>query len=141
MSTDLSRFWEEYRRSIEDPEGFWSAVAEKLYWREKWKVTLDSSRPPFYRWFVGGRTNITYNALDRHVAEGRGSKAALIWVSGDGSYKVLTYRDLWRETNRLAAVLKRLGVKPGDRVVIYMPMIPEAMIAMLAVERIGLYTA
>ncbi|MGC9169810.1 MAG: acetate--CoA ligase [Thermoproteus sp.] len=132
-----SEFLEVYRKSLEDPVGFWEEQAGRLYWRERWERTYDDSNPPFYKWFVGGRTNISYNALDRHVKSGRGNKAALIWASASGEYRVLRYWDLYREVNRLAALLRSLGVGRGDRVAIYMPMVPEAMIAMLAVNRIG----
>ncbi|ACB39368.1 acetate--CoA ligase [Pyrobaculum neutrophilum] len=132
-----AEFVEVYRKSLEDPIGFWEKQAERLYWRERWEKTYDDSNPPFYRWFVGGKTNISYNALDRHVKGGRANKAALIWVSADGATRVLRYWDLYREVNRFAVLLKSLGVERGDRVAIYMPMIPEAMVAMLAVNRIG----
>ncbi len=127
----------EYRRSIEDPITFWESQASKLYWRERWVKAYDDSNPPFYKWFVGGKTNIAYNAVDRHLSLGRTNKAALIWVSSTGEVRILRYYDLFREVNRLAAVLRSLGVGKGDRVAIYMPMIPEAMIAMLAVNRVG----
>jgi Acyl-coenzyme A synthetases/AMP-(fatty) acid ligases len=130
-------FYEVYRKSLEDPVGFWEREAARLYWREKWDKTYDDSNPPFYRWFVGGRTNIAYNALDVHVKSGRGNKAALIWATPYGEPRVLRYRDLYREVNRLSILLRSLGVGKGDRVAIYMPMIPEAMVAMLAVNRVG----
>jgi 4-hydroxybutyrate---CoA ligase (AMP-forming) len=130
-------FIEMYRKSLEDPVGFWAEQGKRLFWRKPWVRTYDDSNPPFYKWFVGGETNISYNALDRHVKEGRGNKAALVWVSSTGEARVLRYWDLYREVNRLASVIKSLGVGKGDRVAIYMPMIPEAMIAMLAVNRIG----
>ncbi len=126
-----------YKKSIEDPFGFWAEQAKRLYWKEPWEKIYDESNPPFYKWFIGGRTNITYNALDRHIQNGLGNKAALIWVSPYQPTRILRYYDLYREVNRLAEVLKRLGVQPGDRVIIYMPMIPEALIAILAVARIG----
>jgi 4-hydroxybutyrate---CoA ligase (AMP-forming) len=130
-------FYEVYRKSLEDPIGFWEREAAKLYWREKWAKAYDDSNPPFYRWFVGGRTNIAYNALDVHVKSGRGNKAALIWTTPYGEPRILRYRDLYREVNRLSILLRSLGVGKGDRVAIYMPMIPEAMVAMLAVNRVG----
>ena len=130
-------FLELYQESLKDPIGFWERQAAKLYWRAKWEKTYDDSNPPFYKWFVGGETNITYNALDRHVREGRANKAALIWVSSSGQTRVLRYWDLYREVNRFATLLRMRGVERGDRVVIYMPMIPEAIMAMLAVSRIG----
>ncbi|MEM1572661.1 MAG: acetate--CoA ligase [Pyrobaculum sp.] len=130
-------FLKVYEESIRDPIGFWERQASQLYWRAKWEKTYDDSNPPFYKWFVGGETNIAYNALDRHVKNGRANKAALIWVSSSGQSRVLRYWDLYREVNRLAVLLRMRGVERGDRVAIYMPMIPEAMIAMLAVNRIG----
>lgn len=130
-------FLKVYEESIRDPIGFWERQASQLYWRAKWEKTYDDSNPPFYKWFVGGETNIAYNALDRHVKNGRANKAALIWVSSSGQSRVLRYWDLYREVNRLAVLLRMRGVERGDRVAIYMPMIPEAMIAMLAVNRVG----
>ncbi len=126
--------WEE---SLRDPIGFWSRVAGELEWFSRWEITLDDSNPPFYRWYVGGRINITHNALDRHVRGGKANKAALIWVGSDGSTRVLTYRDVLREVNRLAYALKKLGMRRGDRATIYMPMIPEAMFSLLAIARLG----
>jgi len=131
------KFLEVYRKSLEDPVGFWAEQAGRLHWKERWTKTYDDSNPPFYRWFVGGKTNIAYNALDRHIKAGRGNKAALVWVPASGEPRVLRYWDLYREVNRLAVLLRSLGVGKGDRVAIYMPMIPEAMIAMLAVNRVG----
>ena len=113
-------FLELYQESLKDPIGFWERQAAKLYWRAKWEKTYDDSNPPFYKWFVGGETNITYNALDRHVREGRANKAALIWVSSSGQTRVLRYWDLYREVNRFATLLRMRGVERGDRVVIYM---------------------
>ena len=130
-------FIEMYGKSLEDPVGFWAEQGKRLFWKRPWARTYDDSNPPFYKWFVGGETNISYNALDRHVREGRGNKAALVWISSTGEARVLRYWDLYREVNRLASIIKSLGVGKGDRVAIYMPMIPEAMIAMLAVNRIG----
>jgi len=124
--------------SVKDPEGFWGKAAEELFWYKKWDKVLDSSNPPFYKWFVGGKTNICYNAVDRHaLGKGRG-KAAIIWESAEqGKSRIITYFELYKEVNRFAGVLKNMGVKKGDRVVIYMPMIPEAFIAMLGCVRIG----
>ena len=123
--------------SLRDPEGFWSRVAGELWWRRRWDRTLDDTNPPFYRWFVGGETNITWNIFERNFARGLANKAALVWRSGRGEERVLRYWDLYREVNRYAEMLRRLGVRRGDRVVIYMPMIPEAMFTMLAVARLG----
>lgn len=128
------RVWEE---SIRDPEGFWSRVASELEWFKRWDITLDDSRPPFYRWFVGGEINIAHNCLDRHVGRGKADKVALIWVGSEGQVRRLTYGDLLREVNRFSAALRSLGVKRGDRVTVYMPMVPEAMVAMLSAARLG----
>ena len=125
-----------YRESLEDPEGFWGRVASELHWFTPWQKVLEGDLP-HPKWFVGGRTNLSYNALDRHVGTWRKNKAALIWEGEPGEERVLTYHDLWREVQKFAGVLKRLGVKKGDRVTIYLPMIPEAAIAMLACTRIG----
>lgn len=125
-----------YRESLQDPEGFWGRVASELHWFTPWQKVLEGSLP-HAKWFVGGRTNLAFNALDRHVRTWRRNKAALIWEGEPGEERVLTYYDLWREVQRFANVLRRLGVKKGDRVTIYLPMIPEAAIAMLACARIG----
>ncbi|MFD3005040.1 acetate--CoA ligase [Thermus tengchongensis] len=125
-----------YEESLKDPEGFWGRVASELHWFEPWQKVLEGDLP-HAKWFVGGKTNLAYNALDRHVQTWRRNKAALIWEGEPGEERVLTYHDLWREVQKFANVLKRLGVKKGDRVTIYLPMIPEAAIAMLACTRIG----
>ncbi|MEZ0347475.1 MAG: acetate--CoA ligase [Thermus sp.] len=125
-----------YEESLKDPEGFWGRVASELHWFEPWQKVLEGDLP-HAKWFVGGKTNLSYNALDRHVQTWRRNKAALIWEGEPGEERVLTYHDLWREVQKFANVLKRLGVKKGDRVTIYLPMIPEAAIAMLACARIG----
>jgi propionate--CoA ligase len=127
-----------YRRSIEDPSGFWSEQAEQLHWYAQWEKVLDDSNAPFYRWFPGGKTNICYNAVDRHaLGDGRGT-AALIWESAEtNESRTLTFHELYREVNKLAGVLRNLGVRKGDRVIIYMPMVPEAIIGMLACVRLG----
>jgi len=125
-----------YRESLQDPEGFWGRVASELHWFTPWQKVLEGSLP-HAKWFVGGRTNLAFNALDRHVRTWRRNKAALIWEGEPGEERVLPYYDLWREVQRFANVLRRLGVKKGDRVTIYLPMIPEAAIAMLACARIG----
>src|SRR6266446_10281872 len=129
---------ETYRRSIEQPEEFWAEAAEAIDWEGRWDRVLDASRPPFFRWFPGARLNTCWNALDRHVAAGRGDRIALIWDSPvTGQIKRFTYRELRDEVARLAGVLTSLGVVKGDRVLIYMPMVPEAAFAMLACARIG----
>ncbi|HMQ29601.1 MAG TPA: propionate--CoA ligase [Chloroflexaceae bacterium] len=127
-----------HRRSIEDPEGYWGELAEELHWYKKWDRVLDDSRAPFYRWFVGGETNLCYNAVDRHALGARRGQAALIWESPEtGTSRTLTFFELYREVNRLAGVFHGLGVRKGDRVIIYMPMVPEAIFAMLACARLG----
>ncbi len=125
-----------YRESLEDPEGFWGRVAQELPWFEPPKKVLEGELP-HPRWFLGGKLNLSYTCLDWHVRNGRRNKAALIWEGEPGEERVLTYYDLWREVQKFANVLKRLGVGKGDRVTIYLPMIPEAVIAMLATVRIG----
>jgi acetyl-CoA synthetase len=125
-----------YTRAAEDPEGFWASWARELEWIEPWERVLEWT-PPHAKWFVGGKLNVAYNCLDRHLGGARRNKAALIWEGEPGDTRVLTYWDLHREVCRFANVLKRLGVAKGDRVAIYLPMIPEAVIAMLACARIG----
>ncbi len=125
-----------YEESLRDPEGFWGRVASELHWFTPWEKVLEGDLP-HAKWFVGGKTNLSYNALDRHVRTWRRTKAALIWEGEPGEERVLTYQDLFREVQKFANVLKSLGVKRGDRVTLYLPMIPEAAIAMLASTRIG----
>ena len=126
-----------YNQAKADPEKFWADLAEQeLHWFEKWDQVLDW-QPPFAKWFVGGKINISYNCLDRHLTTWRRNKAALIWEGEPGDSRTLTYAQLHREVCQMANVLKQLGVQKGDRVGIYMPMIPEAAIAMLACARIG----
>ncbi|MCS7242416.1 acetate--CoA ligase [Candidatus Caldatribacterium sp.] len=127
-----------YKRSIEDPEGFWSEIAEQsITWYKKWDKVLEYDfEKPYVKWFIGGKLNASYNCLDRNLAR-LGNKAAIIWEADDGEVKTYTYWQLYREVNRFANVLKKLGIKKGDRVAIYLPMIPELPIAMLACARIG----
>jgi propionyl-CoA synthetase len=126
-----------HRRSIEDREGFWGEEAKLVHWQRRFGKVLDYSRPPFARWFVGGETNLCYNALDRHLAA-RAEQKALVWISTEvNQERSFTYRELHSEVNRAAAMMQSLGVSKGDRVVIYMPMIPEAAFAILACARIG----
>jgi propionyl-CoA synthetase len=133
-----SRFEQIYRRSIDHPEEFWAEAAAEIDWVKPWDRVLDGSRAPFYRWFTGGRLNTCYNALDRHVERGRANQFALVYDSPvTDTVKRYTYRELRDEVARFAGALRRLGVERGDRVVIYMPMVPEAAIAMLACARIG----
>jgi propionyl-CoA synthetase len=133
-----TRYDEVYSRWQSDPQGFWADAARSIHWDRKWDEVLDSSRPPFHRWFRGGLLNTCYNALDRHVAAGRAEQPALIYDSPvTGHCRAYTYRELRDEVARFAGVLVRYGVRKGDRVVIYMPMVPETAIAMLACARIG----
>jgi propionyl-CoA synthetase len=135
MMTDYA---ETYRRSIEQPEEFWAEAAEAIDWERRWDRVLDASRPPFYRWFPGARLNTCWNALDRHVAAGTGERVALIWDSPvTNQVQRFTYRQMRDEVARLAGVLAGLGVVKSDRVLIYMPMVPEAAFAMLACARLG----
>ncbi len=127
-----------YEQSIKDPEGFWGPVAETCHWYKKWDKALDDSNTPFFRWFAGGETNTCYNAVDLHVDEGRGDQAAIIYDSPvTDTITTYTYNDLKDQVSRFAGVLKDRGVTKGDRVIIYMPMIPQAVFAMLACARIG----
>ena len=131
------RYAEFHRRSIEDREGFWREQAMLIDWERPFDRVLDYGRPPFARWFVGGLTNICHNAVDRHLAL-RGDQKALVYLSTEtGQERTYTYRQLHTEVNRFAAVLRELGAVKGDRVLIYMPMIAEAIFAMLACARIG----
>jgi propionyl-CoA synthetase len=127
-----------HERSLRNPEQFWAEAAEALHWERKWDRVLDDSHKPFYRWFAGGRLNTCYNALDRHVESGRGEQPALIYDSPvTHTVRTFTYRELRDEVARFAGALLAQGVARGDRVIIYMPMVPEAVIAMLACARIG----
>ena len=127
-----------YQQSIEDPEGFWAKAAEDIHWDKKWDKVLDDSDKPVYRWFAGGQLNTCYNALDFHIERGRGDKVAIIYDSPvTDTVRKYTYSELRDEVAKFAGVLKDQGVQKGDRVIIYMPMIPEAAISMLACARIG----
>ncbi len=129
---------EEQRRSLADPEGFWGEAAAAIDWERRWDCVLDRSRSPFFRWFRGARLNTCWNALDRHVAKGRGEQLALVYDSPvTGQVKRFTYRALRDDVAKLAGALQSLGVERGDRVIIYMPLVPEAVMAMLACARIG----
>ncbi|MGH0145640.1 UNVERIFIED_CONTAM: hypothetical protein FKN15_009308 [Acipenser sinensis] len=127
-----------FSSSIQDPEKFWSEAAQSITWFEQWSKTLDNSNPPFTKWFVDGKLNICYNAIDRHVENGRGDQIAIIYDSPvTGSKQAITYSQTLEQVSQLAGVLVKHGVQKGDRVVIYMPMIPQAMFTMLACARIG----
>jgi acetyl-CoA synthetase len=120
-----------------DPEGFWAEQAKTLDWFKPWTKVLDWSNPPHARWFVGGQINAAHNCLDRHLKAGRANKAAIVFEGEPGDTRTLTYQQLHREVCQFANALKSLGVQKGDRVTIYMPMVPEAAVAMLACARIG----
>ena len=126
-----------YKESIADPERFWDGVAKELEWFSPWHTVLEWNYP-WAKWFLGGTCNITYNCLDRHVRSWRRNKVAVIWVGERGEERIFTYAELYRQVNRCANALKRLGMKQGDRVTIYLPKIPEQIIAMLACARLGL---
>ena len=126
-----------YERSVADVEAFWAEQAAELEWYEPWEKVLDEEEAPFYRWFVGAKTNIVHNALDRHAETWRRNKLALIWEGEQGDRQTFSYHALWRQVNRFANVLKSMGVKKGDRVTIYMGRIPELVIAMLATAKVG----
>ena len=125
-----------YEEALRDPEAFWARFAEELDWFKKWDQVLDWD-PPHAKWFLGGKLNVSYNCVDRHLKGPRRNKAAIIWEGEPGDWKVYTYRDLYREVCKFANGLKSLGVKKGDRVTIYLPMVPELPISMLACARIG----
>ncbi len=125
-----------YERAEADPAAFWAEFARELHWFEPWQQVLEW-KPPYAKWFVGGKLNVAYNCLDRHLTGAKRNQAALIWEGEPGDERVFTYWDLHREVSRFASALKELGVQRGDRVAIYLPMIPEAAIAMLACARIG----
>jgi acetyl-CoA synthetase len=126
-----------YEEAENDWQGWWVRQAEQLHWFKKWDTVLDDSNPPFYKWFVGGKLNVSYNCLDRHVEAGRGDKVAFNWLGEDGTERKVTYSDLLADVERFANALKNLGIKKGDVVGIYLPMIPEVAVAMLACARIG----
>jgi propionyl-CoA synthetase len=133
----MTTYKEFHRRSIEDREGFWAEQARLIDWHKPFDRILDYSRPPFSKWYVGGETNLCHNALDRHLAT-RGDQKALVWISTEvDRQQTYTYRELHAEVNRAAAMMRSLGVGRGDRVVIYMPMVPESCFAILACARIG----
>ncbi|MBE9478084.1 MAG: acetate--CoA ligase, partial [Chloroflexi bacterium] len=134
----MDEYKEIYQRSIDDPEGFWAGMAEQLDWFKKWdKVLVEDFAEGQHQWFVGGKLNVCYNCLDRHLTTWRKNKAALIWEGDTGDTKSLTYQELYYHVCKFANVLKKFGVKKGDRITIYLPMILELPIAMLACARIG----
>src|ERR1700720_3483991 len=125
-----------YAEAAKNPVKFWEGFAKELDWFKPWRKALEG-KGPYAKGFVGGKLNVSYNCLDRHIKTARRSKAALIWEGEPGDTRTLTYWDLYREVNKFANVLKKLGVRKGDRVAIYLPLIPEAAISMLACARIG----
>lgn len=134
----MGRYQDVFDRSIKDPEGFWAEAAGAIDWYKKWDRVLDDSNAPFYRWFSGGELNTCYNALDRHVESGRADQLALIYDSPvTNTIQKFTYSELLKMVSGFAGGLKKLGVEKGDTVIIYMPMIPEAAVAMLACSRLG----
>jgi acetyl-CoA synthetase len=137
--SSIEEYEKMYKRSVEDPEGFWGEVAEKnITWFKKWDKVLEYDfHKPEIKWFLGGKLNASYNCLDRHLEAGRKDKTAILWEADDGSTRTYTYQQLYLEVNRFANVLKKNGIAKGDRVSIYMPMIPELAIAMLACARVG----
>jgi propionyl-CoA synthetase len=134
----MGKYDEVFKRSISDPDGFWGEAAEQIDWYKKWDKVLDDSNKPFYRWFSGGEMNTCYNAVDRHVETGRGDQTAIIYDSPvTDTIQKITYKELQDRVSKFAGVLKGLGVSKGDTVIIYMPMVPQAAIAMLACARLG----
>ncbi|RPI31428.1 MAG: acetate--CoA ligase [Chloroflexota bacterium] len=136
-SAHVKEYEKLYRQSLKDPQAFWAERAVELEWFEKWDKVLDDSNPPFYKWCVGGKTNIVHNALDRHVRTFRKNKLALIWEGEPGDVRTYSYFALNREVCKFANVLRSMGVKKGDIVTIYMPRIPEQVIAMLSCAKVG----
>jgi propionyl-CoA synthetase len=133
----MTTYKEFHRRSLAERDAFWSAEAKRIHWHKPFTKVLDYSRPPFAKWFVGGETNLCYNAVDRHVKE-RGDREALVWISTEvNQNKSFTYKELLAEVSKVASMMRSLGVKRGDRVIIYMPMVPESCFAILACARIG----
>src|SRR5450631_4807720 len=126
-----------YEQAARDPQAWWVAQAEELEWFKPWERVLDDDDPPFYKWFTHGTLNVSYNCLDRHVLAGKGDRVAFHWRGEEGQERDITYAELLAEVQRFANALKDLGVRKGDVVGIYLPMIPEVVVAMLACARIG----
>ncbi|MCU1305325.1 MAG: acetyl-coenzyme synthetase [Acidobacteriaceae bacterium] len=133
----MKQYEELYAAALKDPDKFWADHADAIHWFKKWNTVCDWSNPPFAKWFVGAKTNVAYNCLDRHLSTWRRNKAAIIWEGENFEQRILTYQELYRKVCKFANALKQLGLKSGDRSIIYMPMTPEAAIAMLACARIG----
>ena len=130
------KYKQAFKSSLQDREAFWAKAAEDVKWIKKYDQVLDSSNPPFYKWFKGGKINTCFNALDRHVVEGNGDRVALIYDSAMlNVQKKYSYQELTKEVSILAGALQRQGITKGDRIIIYMPMIPEAIMAMLEIGR------
>jgi len=127
----------EWEKSIKNPQEFWAEKAKAIDWFKTWDKVLDDSNRPFYKWFAGGVLNISYNALDRHLNTPKRNMLAYIWEGEDGEVRTYTFYQLYREVNKLAKIFKDLGLKKGDRIVVYLPMIPELPITLLACARIG----
>ena len=133
----MDAYQEQYQQSIEDPIKYWSEVANELHWFKPWDKVLDDSNAPFYQWYTNAKTNISYNCLDRQVDAGKGDKVAFHWEGEPGDKKAFTYQELLNEVCRFSNVLKSFGVQKGDRIALYLPMIPELIFAVLACARIG----
>src|SRR4051794_6117473 len=126
-----------FEKANTDYEGFWAEQADALHWDQKWDTVVDESDPPFYKWFVGGKLNVSYNCVDRHVEAGNGDRVAFHWHGEEGETRDVTYADLHRDVQKFANALKDRGIGKGDVVGIFLPMIPEVAVAMLACARIG----
>ena len=133
---NLAQYQRMYRESIRHPQKFWAREANELVWQKRWTKVIEW-KPPFAKWFIGGKLNLSENCLDRHLATSRRNKAAILWEGEPGERRTLTYQQLHREVCRFANVLKRNKIGKGDRVIIYMPTTPEVAVAMLACARIG----
>ncbi|MGV9334656.1 AMP-binding protein, partial [Nocardia sp. NPDC003726] len=127
-----------YDRARSDRLEFWAEQARRLHWEQPWTQVLDWSEAPVAKWFVGGKLNVAYNCVDRHVLDGHGDQVAIHWEGEPGDSRAITYRELLDEVSRAANYLTELGLETGDRVAIYMPMVPEAIVSMLACARLGL---
>ncbi|EQD65394.1 acetyl-coenzyme A synthetase [mine drainage metagenome] len=126
-----------HEKSLKNPDEFWSEHANIIDWYSKWDKVIDESHAPFYKWFIDGKLNVSYNALDRHLKNHRRNKAAFIWVGENGEEKIVTYHGLLKRVNAFSKALLDAGLKKGDKIAIYMPMIIEAPVVMLGAARIG----
>jgi acetyl-CoA synthetase len=133
----LGKYYKLYRESIENPDKFYESIAWVLDWYRKWDTVIDDSRQPYYKWYINGKLNLSYNAVDRHVLGNRRNKAAYIYVNEKGTEKIVTYQGLFKRVNAFSQALLDLGIRRGDRIAIYMPMIIEEAVAMLSAARIG----